>query len=204
MNNSIADLCKRSHEISVSRGWLDGSPRPLNLICRLIKSELYEAFEDWRANKGLTEVYYEYYLGPKAAMNKAVASGMDEDERAEFKKNYPDAKPCGIPIELADVAIRIAQHCGTEGQPLEEYMAKNPYKMHEEDRHDFLEFLDAVESHVNYAQEQGGLHSYAGFGAAMSLLFSFCDDNDIDLWAAIHEKEAFNTKREYRHGGKKA
>jgi NTP pyrophosphatase (non-canonical NTP hydrolase) len=48
----------------------------------LVHSELSEALEDYRSGRGVNELYYE------------------ED------------KPCGIPVELADVLIRIFDFCG--------------------------------------------------------------------------------------------
>lgn len=55
----------------------------------LMHSELSEALEDYRNGRGIQEVYYE------------------------------GAKPCGIPIELADTVIRIFDMCGHYGIDLE-------------------------------------------------------------------------------------
>ncbi len=79
-------------------------------VCALLHSEVSEAYEDYRNGHGIRTIYYE-----------------------------KDGKPCGIPIELADLIIRI-------------------------------------------------LHNAERF--------------DIDIEAAIDEKQAYNEIRPYRHGSK--
>lgn len=54
-------------------------------IIALIHSELSEALEDYRNGHAPHHIYFE------------------------------KDKPCGIPIELADAVIRIAQYCGSTG-----------------------------------------------------------------------------------------
>jgi len=59
-------------------------------ILFLVISEVTEAFEEWRAGRKLQEIYYK------------------------------DGKPEGVPVELADAVIRIADFCEFEKIPLEE------------------------------------------------------------------------------------
>ena len=66
-------------------------------LIALVHSELSEALEDFRAGRAINEIYYE------------------------------GEKPCGIPIELADVLIRIFDACGYYGIDLEGAVKK---KMH--------------------------------------------------------------------------
>jgi len=57
-------------------------PRTFGEIIALIHSELSEALEDYRDGHDIREIYFE------------------------------NGKPCGVPIELADVCIRIFDTCG--------------------------------------------------------------------------------------------
>jgi NTP pyrophosphatase (non-canonical NTP hydrolase) len=71
----------------------------------LLHTEISEAYEEWRNGRGLTEVYY---------------NGL---------------KPEGVPIELADLAIRLFHACAYYGIDLEEaikikmvYNHKRPHR----------------------------------------------------------------------------
>jgi NTP pyrophosphatase (non-canonical NTP hydrolase) len=68
-------------------------------------SEISEVLEDFRKNIPINEIYYE------------------------------DKKPCGIPVEFADLLIRVFDTCGKYGIDLEnalkikmEYNKTRPYK----------------------------------------------------------------------------
>ncbi len=75
-------------------------------LIALCHSELSEALEEYRNGRDASEVYYE------------------------------GEKPCGIPIELADVAIRILDMCGKHGIDLEEAIAeKHEYNTTRARRH---------------------------------------------------------------------
>lgn len=81
--NGINFLVTKAHEISKAKGWHDeGMERSVGEDIALMHSELSEALEDFRAGRFPAEVYSE------------------------------GEKPCGIPVELADVLIRIFDFCG--------------------------------------------------------------------------------------------
>lgn len=103
---TISELVKQAHENATDKGWYD-EPKTFGELIALCHSELSEALEDYRQGKGIGAVRF---------------SGADE-------------KPEGIPIELADVVIRVADMCGYYGIDLEaaiklkmEYNKTRPYK----------------------------------------------------------------------------
>jgi len=105
----INKLSKEAYENTVSHGahgWND-EDRSFGDIIALIHSELSEALEEHRNKKGFTEIYY----------------------------NDNNEKPLGIPIELADVVIRVFDVCEKYKIDLEkairikmEYNSKRPFK----------------------------------------------------------------------------
>ena len=69
-------------------------------------AEISEAWEEYRSGSGVAEIYFE------------------------------GAKPCGLPIELADVLIRIFDTCGKYNIPLEDALRiKLGYNKTREYRH---------------------------------------------------------------------
>lgn len=88
---NIKDLIEESHRTAVEKGWNKNGSRPIPELLCLIHSEVSEALEEFRNGHPPATVYYE---------------GVDD-------------KPEGIPIELADVVIRIADLCGQYNIDLE-------------------------------------------------------------------------------------
>jgi NTP pyrophosphatase (non-canonical NTP hydrolase) len=108
---TIKDLLKESHETAISKGWWglpvkNGGVQERNFgeLIALAHSELSEALEEVRIGSPLTEIYHD----------------LD--------------KPVGVPVELADLFIRIADMCEHYGIPLEralkEKMAYNKTRSH--------------------------------------------------------------------------
>ena len=97
---TIAEWTKTVHKNAVAHGWWE-SPRTEGELLMLVASEIFEAFEEVRHGKGMTETYY---------------SG--------------DGKMEGIPSELADVVIRVMDLCGYYGIDLESVIAeKHAYNL---------------------------------------------------------------------------
>lgn len=92
----IHGLQESIHEWAQSKGWWDeGKQKTFVEACMLIVTELGEAVEEFRNGKAYGLTYYE----------------LDEDGIS---------KPEGIPSELADVFIRLADMCAFFGIDLEQ------------------------------------------------------------------------------------
>lgn len=100
----INELIEESHKIAKEKGWYD-TERSFGELIALIHSELSEALEEYRKHgdkKGhMTAIYYS-------------GKGYISELPTEICK-----KPEGIPIELADVLIRIFDICGKHDIDLE-------------------------------------------------------------------------------------
>lgn len=79
---TINELVKEAHQTAKEKGWYDNDNTNLPEKLMLCVCELSEAMEEYRNHKQIDQIY------------------------------FIDGKPEGIPIELADVLIRIFDLCG--------------------------------------------------------------------------------------------
>lgn len=102
MLEPLNEMAIAVHENAIAKGWWDDE-RQFPEIAALIHSEVSEALEEYRNGHKPTEVYASH--GNAKACSPPCAPGL---------------KPEGIPIELADVIIRILDYCGKEGIDLDD------------------------------------------------------------------------------------
>jgi hypothetical protein len=87
-----------------SKGWNQGlQERSFGDWIALLHTEISEAYEDHRNNRGFAEVYYERKGMPGNTYSEEEKSKLLMSGEAELQ----EFKPCGIPIEMADLAIRL-------------------------------------------------------------------------------------------------
>jgi len=147
-------------------------PRDDRELLLLMQSEIAEALEEFRNHRKLDEVYYE------------------------------GDKPAGIPIELADVVIRIADYCGSREVKFQE-SDLDPGTV---GLSRFIPVLFFANYNLSNAFDKAD-YGKEYLGRAVKIIFDFYENEEYvmyDLWQAIDIKTAFNRTRPFRHGGKKA
>ncbi len=127
MSLSVSDLVKQSHATAREKGWWDqGNPNLMEKLM-LIVTEVGEVAEEHRAGHLPAEVYWPKCSPCACAKDGTLGVLLDHDH---------SGKPEGVPIELADVLIRIGDLCGYYGIDLEEAVrVKHAYNQTRPRRH---------------------------------------------------------------------
>jgi NTP pyrophosphatase (non-canonical NTP hydrolase) len=112
---TITDLINKAHANAKEHGWHEPQ-RSFGELIALCHSELSEALEEYRNGREPTDCYYVCNKCEKGPCALNSEHGADEYDCTPT----PSEKPEGIPAELADVVIRIADMCGLYGIDLEE------------------------------------------------------------------------------------
>lgn len=203
---NLTELAQVSYEIAADRGWWS-KERSFPAMTLLKISEISEALEDYRGNRDLREIFYET---PDGTLT------FDEAGAEAFREANPEVslKPCGIPSEVADFVIRIADYFGKYNEDLDgayrNYVAVTPHP----DRYNSNDFENALafatlrvsKAFETWTRDKEAFHSSEVFhhlAGALQPIFETCKAHQIPLEKAIEVKTAFNRKRPYRHGGKK-
>ena len=122
----IKELVIESHQNAVDHGWWEGE-RNFGEQIALMHSELSEVLEEFRNKRDYTEVYFTH---------KGESPCNPVHFENQINKECDQRKPEGIPIEFADVLIRIFDTCGKYGIDLEEAVKiKMEYNKHRPYRH---------------------------------------------------------------------
>lgn len=116
LRNRLGYLGREINGVAKDHGWWDDSPgqpgRTFGDIIALIHSEASEALEEFRKGKEPNETYW--VLQDK---NGGAVSTTHDNMMALAKEGW---KPEGIPIEFADIIIRLLDTCAHFGIDIDE------------------------------------------------------------------------------------
>lgn len=193
INNQLRD---EIGTLNASKGWHD-EPRSIAQHCILLHSEVSEIVEDYRKNKAINEVWYEYgqggnYVSPfKMIYENEFMMGGD-------KNLVVRGKPCGIPSELADVVIRALDMAYEY-----EVDVQQVFDIDYDDRINHAGFeeligdLHYIISQIFYYEDLDYLSNLIGLSEYIS------DRYNINLEQQIRDKIEYNRTRPIKHGGKR-
>lgn len=135
---NIEDLVQQAHATAVVKGWWEanGSDREFGTLMALVHSEASEAFEAFRdalPGVDLAHPGYSYRLPSDFPYDVTYADGTYTVSTRSGKAQDMDVqqfhnllaihkvpvKPEGVPSELADIVIRVADICGYYGIDLD-------------------------------------------------------------------------------------
>lgn len=184
-----SDRAKSIHEWAVSKGWwkheVNGTLVPSKSwdeqIC-LFHSEVSEALEHYRVGRPVDLVFDAQ--GPLTSFDRVVG------------------KPDGVPIELADLAIRLLDSAGYYTYNVD-FLLDYHHACFDPGR-SFISHL--TELHRRIAQLGIGTpdESTQPWAELFHYLQLLCRVSSIDLERMIDLKMEYNQTRPYRHGGKRA
>lgn len=114
---NIKDLIEESYQTATDKGWHE-EKRSFAEVCALFHSEISEALEVYREKgvESLNKIWFKVTIRDiKGTVGTiSTVNGRISNHKAKNKK------PEGIPIELADLLIRVFDTCGEYGIDLEQ------------------------------------------------------------------------------------
>lgn len=114
---TLAEWTKEIHETAHEHGWHE-EPRTFGEFIALCHAELSEALEEYRDGLNSNQIHLDATDGFIVVHEIFVLSKCPIELDFYGKKQKPE----GIPIELADVIIRILDFCGESGIDIEKAM----------------------------------------------------------------------------------
>lgn len=116
---TLDEISEKVHKTAVEHGWWEDTPeRPLRTfgdVIALIHSEVSEALEEFRDGHLPAEIYYRHNHSAEGEPSDWI------EPIGECENCVP--KPEGVPIEFADVIIRLADAAARYGFSLDEAVA---------------------------------------------------------------------------------
>lgn len=183
MTKGLNKLTKEIHQNAVDHGWWE-EERSTGEILALCHSELSEALEEFRNGMDLKTIYANY-------------DGAKIGYSSEYTK---DAKPEGIPVELADVVIRILDFLGKRKTNINAMLEDDLLRI-ERDNNTFGEFISICHCYLSMALINDVQQDQFLIGLIVEI-FKFSENFNIDIQKAIEIKHEYNKTRPYKHGGK--
>ena len=210
-------LAEEIHRNAVDHGWYEQPPAMPSVLAN-IHAELSEAWEAYREHRPM--VYYPCNISSMQRNDERKnggCAGKTAEENGSIA--YPEQKPEGIAIELADAVIRMLDACGHEQLDIAAAMAHTPALLGSYARAflrqenadvpfaDLLSYLQEVIAcaHLEYriVPDKADRHTESYFAECILLISDYISRfSDTTLTECIRIKHAYNLTRPYRHGGK--
>ena len=185
-------LQREAHAIAKEHGWWD-QERTFGDLIALVHSELSEALEWYREGEHVQPMREE-----------SPQYGLDDPLHGKYK-------PVGVPSELADVVIRVADMAEHYEENLESYVSfyegKGRQLAYERFASTFGEWVAMLHMQLSDACAAWYVHKdrclwVNALAQTVALVYHMAAHYGIDLDAAIEAKMEYNRTRPYRHGGK--
>ena len=193
INNELRDMIG---ELNESKGWHD-EPRSIAQHCILLHSEVSEIVEDYRSNKAIDEVWYEYKNENGEIVTSdskySFQSFIDGSIRYEHEKRLT-GKPCGIPSELADVVIRALDMA---------YEYDYSLSIDELRKSNSVSFEEIISNIHYFISMMFYYNDLSYLDLVISTCFMISNEKGINLEQQIKDKIEYNKTRPIKHGGKR-
>lgn len=178
---TIEELCKRSYDVAVAKGWHE-QKRSFDEVIALFHSEVSEALECYRdPEHELGDIWFS-----------------------------EEGKPEGITIELADLLIRIGDTAVDMGIPVVSHVRwnkaiKGPLTIPQQEEARLVSIPCILAGiHGVLSDAFRGRDVAKSLGLAIEYAGYLCCGRGWDLEKAVIMKMEYNETRAYCHGGKRA